>query len=281
MKFSQLSVKITVPIALISALAIGLTAFLNLGKFERALTELESSRLQFVLGDLKSNIETGLDLGLALNSLDNAQAVIDAARKQDASVLSINIYDDAGAGVFQTGQSSGETGIPSSWKRVMQSQPGGRGWYLAEGDMLVVGIPLASNIKQDAGHIVMRYSRAAHDATVASLTRSLALASLAAIAVTAGLVLMGINLLVAKTNRRLAHIAQTLERSLMDPAPATRTDTDEDLLLSQVIQSSGAAMQDLSLVRKTLTDSLAMQTRPDEEQKGVEHAERDQPEHKQ
>ncbi len=257
MKFSQLSVKITIPIALISALAIGLTAFLNLGKFERSLTELESSRLQFVLGDLKSNLETGLDLGLALNSLDNAQAVIDATRKQDASILSINIYDDAGTGVFETGPDTGASEIPPSWKRAMQSQPG-HSWYLAEAGMLIVGVPLASNIKQDAGHIVMRYSRSAHDATVASLTRELVLASLAAIAVTAGLVLLGINLLVAKTNRRLAHIAQTLERSLMDPAPAARSETEEDLLLSQVIHSSGSAMQDLSLVRKTLTESLAV-----------------------
>ncbi len=273
MKFSQLSVKITVPIALISALAIGLTAFLNLGKFERALTELESSRLQFVLGDLKSNIETGLDLGLALNSLDNAQAVIDAAKKHDAGILSINVYDDAGAGVFQTGQDGGKPEMPSSWKRALQSQTG-HGWYLAEGDMLAVGVPLASNIKQDAGYIVMRYSRAEHDATVASLTRELMLASLAAIAVTAGLVLLGINLLVAKTNRRLAHIAQTLERSLMDPAPAARSEGEEDLLLNQVIHSSGAAMQDLSLIRKTLTESLASQAGPDADRKlaGQDHA---------
>ncbi|MFZ6648521.1 hypothetical protein ACO0LO_22555 [Undibacterium sp. TJN25] len=277
MKFSQLSVKITVPIALISALAIGLTAFLNLGKFERSLTELESSRLQFVLGDLKSNLETGLDLGLALNSLDNAQAVIDATRKQDASILSINIYDDAGAGVFETGPDTGSPEIPPSWKRAMQSQPG-HSWYLAEAGMLIVGVPLASNIKQDAGHIVMRYSRSAHDATVASLTRELVLASLAAIAVTAGLVLLGINLLVAKTNRRLAHIAQTLERSLMDPAPVARSETEEDMLLSQVIHSSGSAMQDLSLVRKTLTESLAVQTAgPDSRPDSTPHTSAEQP----
>ncbi len=259
MKYSRLSIKITLPIALISALAIGLTAFLNIGKFERSLTELESSRLQFVLGDLKSNLETGLDLGLALDGLGNAQAVIDAGRLQDGSILSIHVYDDAGKGIFHSGDATDSLEIPSSWKRVLQAQEG-RGWYLAEGNTLVVGVPLTSNIKPNAGSIVLRYSRSVHDATLASLGKELLIASLLAIAVTAILVFFGINLLVAKTNRRLTRIVQTLERSLIDPAPLPDSDMDEDSLLNQVIHSSGAAMQDLSLVRKTLADSLDKQT---------------------
>lgn len=256
MKFSRLSLKITLPIALISALAIGLTAFLNLGKFERSLTELESSRLQFVLGDLKSNLETGLDLGLALNSLENAQAVIEAERRQDAGILSISVYDDSGMQVFHSGEKMAGSALPASWKRAALA---GRSWHLIEADALVVGVTLASNIKADAGGIAMRYSRSVHHAALAALGRQLLLASLIAIAVTAGLVFAGINLLIAKTNRRLAHIAQTLERSLIEPAPLPGGLADDDTLLNQVIHSSEAALQDLSLVRKT----LAVQAKPD------------------
>ncbi|MES2072177.1 MAG: hypothetical protein V4488_17610 [Pseudomonadota bacterium] len=260
MKFSRLSLKITLPIALISALAIGLTAFLNLGKFERSLTELESSRLQFVLGDLKSNLETGLDLGLALNSLENAQAVIEAERRQDAGILSISVYDDSGMQVFHSGEKMAGAAPPASWKRAAQA---GRSWHLIEADALVVGVPLASNIKTDAGGITMRYSRSVHHAALAALGRQLLLASLIAIAVTAVLVFAGINLLIAKTNRRLAHIAQTLERSLTEPAPLPDSLADDDTLLNQVIHSSEAALQDLSLVRKTLAGTLAVQAKPD------------------
>ena len=69
------------PIAIISAMAIGLTAFLNIGKFDRTLNDLEKSRLQMIVGDIKANLATGLNLGLPLKSLENAQALIDADRK--------------------------------------------------------------------------------------------------------------------------------------------------------------------------------------------------------
>ena len=70
------------PIAIISAMAIGLTAFLNIGKFDRTLNDLEKSRLQMIVGDIKANLATGLNLGLPLKSLENAQALIEKVQAE-------------------------------------------------------------------------------------------------------------------------------------------------------------------------------------------------------
>jgi hypothetical protein len=69
MAISALSIKITVPMVLSSALAVGLTAFLNLGKFERTFTELESSHLllKAVLRRQKNGIFHGKPLHLLLS----------------------------------------------------------------------------------------------------------------------------------------------------------------------------------------------------------------------
>jgi len=96
MAMSRLSMTITAPIVLIPALAIGLTVFLNVGKLDRTLGELEDSRLRFTVNVLRQNLETGLDLGLPVRGLGNAQAAIDFEALQDPDIVAIIVRDDKG-----------------------------------------------------------------------------------------------------------------------------------------------------------------------------------------
>jgi hypothetical protein len=257
MAISGLSIKITIPIVLISAMAIGLTAFLNHGKFERTFTELESSRIQFVVNDIRANLETGLGMGLPLNGLANAQAVIDFEARKDPSILSISVYDETGAVVFHTGRSMGGTTVPKSWKPITNAKSE-RDWQITEPDAFVVGTGLSGILGAQTGGLALRYSRQAHDGVVDSVAHALKLASIVGIVCTALIAILGIHLLVARTHRRLQGIEYSLAPAAMEGAEisARKATSEAVVLVAGVINSSRAAMQDLTAGKQTLRGTL-------------------------
>lgn len=246
-KLSALGIKITVPIIFIAVLTIGLTAFLNQGKFERTLTELESARVRYVVNDIKANLETGLGLGLALKGLANAQDVIDFEARKEASILSILIYDETGSVVFHAGQDLG-TAIPKTWQPAAL-EPSGRNWQFAEADALVIGTGLSSAIGTLAGGIALRYSRSAHEEVTHAVAWSLRFAAAAAMVITSLIAFFGIHLLVTRTERRL----KRMEDLLLDPAsprPAEQVENQGEseamTLVADVIASSRTVLRELS-----------------------------------
>lgn len=257
MMISGLSIRITAPIVLISALAIGLTAFLNFGKFERTFSDLERSRLQFLIGDLRANIETGLNLGLALKGLANAQAAIDFEARKDPGILSISLYDETGLVVFHTGQALGSSAIPAAWKLASSARTG-RNWQATEADAFVVGTGLSSVVGLDAGGVALRYSRQAHGKVVDSVSRELGLAAAAGIGITAVIAIFGISVLVVRNNRKLSRIEQAL-RQLSGEAAPPGDKADEPgvaALINGVIQSSRNAMADMEAAQQVLQTEL-------------------------
>lgn len=196
------------PIAIISALAIGLTAFLNIGKFDRTLSDLERSRLQMVVGDIKTNLETGLSLGLPLKSLENAQSLIDTQAKQDPNILDILVHDENGAILFHSGTKKMSSIIPPAWQ-IAANTAGERTWLLKEENAetkelsVVVASKLTGGISQDLGGIAVRYSMATHQDTVREVQEKLTLMSLATIFITALLSHLGIVLFTRNSDQQL------------------------------------------------------------------------------
>ena len=205
---SRLILKITTPIAIIAALAIGLTAFLNIGKFDHTLNDLERSRLQMVVGDIKANLETGLSLGLPLKSLENAQSLIDTQAKQDANILDILVHDENGAILFHSDTKNTLATIPHAWQ-LTAKDAGEKTWFLKEENAetkvanLVVASTLAGGISQDLGSIAIRYSMGVHQNTVRAVQEKLISASLATIFITVLLSHLGIGLLTRKNDQEL------------------------------------------------------------------------------
>lgn len=199
---SRLSIKLTSSIALISAMAIGLTAFLNIGKFDRTLNDLEKSRLQIVVGDIKANLETGLSFGLPLKSLENAQALIASQAKQDANILDILVHDENGAILFHSDPKPMSSAIPQSWKSAAKAG----GWFLEEEATLVAANKLTGGISQDLGGVAIRYSMVAHQDTVREVQEKLILASLLTIAMTVLLSYLGISVFTRKNRQQLGRV---------------------------------------------------------------------------
>lgn len=231
MAMSRLSVTITAPAILIAALAIGLNVFLNIGKLERTLGELEESRLRFTLSDLRADLETGLDLGLMVAGLGNAQAALDREAARDPDIVSISVLDGAGALVFR----SAPYGEPN----------GGRGGAAP----ITLSAPLTDNLGVALGALELRYSRRGHDVLMADVARRLWRAGAVALAAVALLAALGIRLWERRVGRALASIAHALDEGA--PAPA-RPDVHAAALAERARHSGDEAQRQIALAANAI-----------------------------
>lgn len=230
MAMSRLSVTITAPILLISALAIGLTVFLNVGKLDRTLGELEQSRRQFTLNNLRENLETGLDLGLPVRGLGNAQAAIERETRQDPGIVAIRVLDDRGAVAFYAGRAV-ETG---------------------EADAFQIRTALSNNLGAQVGAIELRYSRRDHDSFIAAVAGQLRNAALVAALVASVVAVFGIGLWVRRIRRTIRTIEHTLDTTT---PPLKRPDRHAAALAEQVRQSAHAALLELDQAERAITSA--------------------------
>lgn len=232
---SRPSFNLSAPIVLVAALALALTVFLNVGKLDRTLGEVQQSRLRFTLGELRSNLETGLDLGLTVQGLGNAQAALDEERRLDPDIVSISILGPDGALVFNSGTA------PAS----LRTAGAQRDWVARSGE--VVGTPLKNNLGQHAGALVLRYSSRAQDSAVGLIARELSLAALCALLVTAVCFVQGIRLLLRRMDATLASMEGALGARF--GAGGDRYAAD---LVEQVNRKGAAALHDIQAAHDRL-----------------------------
>lgn len=221
MAMSRLSVTISVPIILIGALALGLNAYLSVGKLDRTLSELEQSRLHLILDDLRDNLETGLDLGLPLKGLGNAQAAIERQARQDGAIVGIRVLDAQGTPVFSTGDP-------------------------AHG--LALRAPLSSNLGVAMGAIELRYARQDQDLSIAAYASQLTRAAAWIAAAGALLALAAIRLWMRRITRTMDSIASTLDHRPPPPHP----DTEAAALAGRARERADAALRELEQARRAL-----------------------------
>ena len=196
-----------------------------MGKLDRTLSELEESRLRFTINVLRQNLETGLDLGLPVSGLGNAQAAIDFEAKQDSDIVSIVIKDAAGHAAFTTGRPDEPNNIP-------------------------VSTPLSNNLGVTMGAIELHYSRRNHDEFIAAISHQLRLAALLSIVVSIVLAVIGTRMWVNRIGRTLGSIEHALDAS----APAVaRPDPHAEALARQVTDSADLALRELEQARRAVT----------------------------
>lgn len=192
MAMSRLSVTISAPLILIGALAIGFNAYLSVGKLDRTLGELEQSRLHLILDDLRDNLETGLDLGLPIKGLGNAQAAIEREARQDSAIVGIRVLDTHGAPVFSTGDTSHGAALRA---------------------------PLSNNLGLAMGAIELRYTRQAGELSIAAYADQLTRAAAWIAAAGALLAVAAIRLWMRRIARTVDSIASTLDHQAPPPHP--------------------------------------------------------------
>lgn len=115
--------------------------------------------------DMKNTVEYGLNLGLSLSELQNIQKVIEGIKEKDSEIVSIKVFDDKGASVFDTeGVSEGEM-IPEEWRKIHE-ESGKDLWNMAFKESFVIGVPLYNNFDVMVGGLAISYSKAHIEGTV-------------------------------------------------------------------------------------------------------------------
>lgn len=209
----SLSAKISIAIIAIIACSLGLTAFLNLFKYEKTFLQLAQSRFGFVVFDVKSTVENSLNLGLPLIALRNTQAVIERETAQDDQILSMEVYDDTGETLFSTNRGGIGNKVPGRWLR-QAGESGSAGWNLIDDEAIVVGAPLVNNFGQVVGGIALRYSRAYFDLKVWDMQLELMRVAGLIFAIAALVAILGVLLLLGGTRKSLASMEASLRQAL-------------------------------------------------------------------
>lgn len=207
----NLASRITLILAGILAAGVAMTAALSVDKFEQTLDDLLTSRFEFALSDMQRRIETQMDLGLALNNLDDTPGLLDAFLLTDDQILSIEVFDDTGAVLFSTDPSFIGDLVSDEWIEANHLAGDGQVWSSVQRDARVAGVTLRNNLGQEVGAIALRYSREFFDVSVEEQGSRLLLIGLG---VVGGVAAIGVILAIGLLNRRsdeLEHLRAALD----------------------------------------------------------------------
>ncbi len=168
--------RIAMVITLILGCGIATTAMLSIHKYESTLFDFLTSRFEFVVNDIRQEIETQLDLGIFLADIQDESTVLDEIMVADEQILSIEVFDPDGIVLFSTDPSFIGDLVTEKWLDAGQDNQSRQVWSMLEVDAGVVGALLHNNLGQHAGSLALRYSRAFLDDSVADQsTRLLAI----------------------------------------------------------------------------------------------------------
>ncbi len=153
-------------LALLAALAAAGAGWLRY--LEERGAQLRESRFQFSLNSVKSTLESGLQLGLALPDLPNAQAPIEDVRVQEPGILSIDVFDTQGRILFTTDRNGIGAHLPAAWRAPCLAP--GAGWRARDDDGYLRCIALQNGYEQVAGGVLLRYTLASRAGTFGALS---------------------------------------------------------------------------------------------------------------
>jgi hypothetical protein len=211
-----LAAKVSGIVIMIIGLAPGLTVMLNYLKFERTFLDVTESRLGFIAADLRTRIQTGLDLGLDLAAMTNVQPIIDAEAGMDPQILAIVVYDEGGRILFSSGADpAGET-IPGGWASALEPVEAWT-WRADDPEAIVVGSRLTNNFGAYTGGVALRYSRAFLEEVTTSAFDLLVRLAVIIFVVTAVLAALAMLVLLRDTTSSFRRMRQALEQALRDP----------------------------------------------------------------
>ena len=203
--------RISIMLAVILMAGVAMTTGLSLDKFRRTHTDLLTSRFQFVVNDIRHRVETQMDLGLALPTLQDVSEELAAYQSNDETILSIEVFDETGAVLFSTDPSFIGDLVSENWVLAWRTNKNSQLWSLLEKDAGVVGVSIQNNLNQNVGSLALRYSRELLDLSVANQAERLLVIGLVVAGVMALISLMGCVFLLRRTIGDLKNMTQAMK----------------------------------------------------------------------
>ncbi|OHC82643.1 MAG: hypothetical protein A3G73_01630 [Rhodospirillales bacterium RIFCSPLOWO2_12_FULL_67_15] len=229
---ASLTVRLSATIVGIVIAAAILTVTLNYLKFRSLLENHSAGIYQFVVSDLRSTVEAGIDLGVPLNVLTNIQTVIDRRNAQDKTILRIAVFNQSGRIIFDTDRSRIGEAIPPAWR---PAHAVSEGWRFSRGEEWIAGAPIVNNFQKEIGGIVLRYDPDVVGRKTTSILVAMTSEAVLVNGIGSLLAILGVWLLVRRTRRALADSVRAIadaaapgsrDANAADEraAPAERTD---------------------------------------------------------
>jgi hypothetical protein len=155
------------------AFVLGLVTLLDCFKFQSVITDLAEQRAGIIIGRLHRSLETATDLGLNLRAIGlerivTASTAAEAGRIENSYVFAI----DDGTILYSSDPAAASTKVPPAWLAAQAASRDGE-WRIMKGDHLVVGKRLDSALGMVAGGVVLDYSLAEVNASVATTRNQL------------------------------------------------------------------------------------------------------------
>ncbi len=195
--------------AIILGIGVVITGILSIHKYERTLADLLNSRFQFVIHDIRQNIETRMDLGLSLKDLEGVSDELDTYVRADSEILSIEVFDDSGTVMFSNDISLVGDLVSENLIFAWRENRGKMTWSGLESDAGVVGAPIRNNLDQEEGSLVLRFSREFLDQSVLAQTERLVVTSGTIILIMIVLSIIGAMLLLRRPTHDLQYIGES------------------------------------------------------------------------
>lgn len=237
---ARLSVLTSIPIVIVSALALWLSISVGFGHLQRELQAVQESHLRFTLGELRARLQSGLDLDVHFAAAGKAQGLLDAAVRAEPRISSISVIDASGAIVF----SSGDAAIAPRLSPKEQRMPAFR---MREAGSLVMSSSLVDDNGTHSGAVALRYDTAEPLAAIALARGELALAAAAALVVIILCCVLGFHALMRHSQRRFDLMASRLGSVRAHSGLDTSI-----LLVEQASMASKTALHEVNAARDVL-----------------------------
>lgn len=158
--------------ATVLSLVLGLLVFMSYMKYQNIISEIVSSRLMVVSDSVGSSIDEAMGYGMKLQELTQLSDMLVRSQKLDEGIQEIAVVNASGQVLFSSaaGRVNHKFGaaITANLNRESQSD-----WLIEEQDYLVVGLNLRNALELPIGGVVIRYSKAEYNTSVAEMLEHL------------------------------------------------------------------------------------------------------------
>lgn len=208
--------RLSLAVSLVLLLSVLVTAALNFLKFNQVMQGLEDSRYRFVTRDLKNVFEQNLNLGLPLDQIDNARAILDRQLALDAAIARIEVFTPDADILYAAGR------LDRDWVTAQLAQPGNAGPAPLE---IVTSRPIVNDFGLTAGGVAVYRSTLLGEQRDREILRTLVVAVAGAVAAGMLIVVFGATRLLRDVRQRLLGAAESLGRALRGAPPQAARET--------------------------------------------------------
>lgn len=137
---------------LVALLTVGLLGLLLLSVQRTQALQLRQAQLEVALQQLRDRLEVNLALGFELGDNVNAQALLEDLLAADASLLSVEVFDETAISLFSTDRGVIGEKVPALWEQAAQASAR-QAWRVRGDDAFTLGLPVRGSFGEVTGQI--------------------------------------------------------------------------------------------------------------------------------